>query len=271
MSGQLARTAVNQAERKSEGWQPPPFTVPATAAGRAIAIVRRLFDLQAASIWRDLAAELPAAQGSVLDVGCGAQPYRCLLGPGVKYVAIDTADAEAHFGYSMPDTIYYRGDEWPVAPESADVVLCTETLEHVLQPHEMLMQAFRALRPGGTLLLTVPFSARWHYVPYDYWRFTPSGLKHLLEGAGFGEVFIRARGNRLTVACAKNMALLLPWLLPGPEASAGARALQAFSLLGLPWMAAFALAGNLSLRAEGGEDCLGYTALARKPASGKGG
>ena len=67
-----------------------------------------------------------------------------------------------------------------------NVVLCTETLEHVLETRRFLAEAARCLTPGGTLLLTIPFAARWHFIPYDYWRFTPSSLNH------------RADGNRLS-------------------------------------------------------------------------
>ncbi len=85
----------------------------------------------------------------------------------------------------------------------ADTVLCTETLEHVLDPPGFLAEAKRSLRPGGRLILTVPFAARWHYVPFDYWRFTPSGIKHLLSESGFTEIKVYRRGNALTVACYK--------------------------------------------------------------------
>ena len=37
------------------------------------------------------------------------------------------------------------------------------------------------------ILLTVPFAARWHFVPYDYWRFTPSSFRYLLETTGFSD------------------------------------------------------------------------------------
>ena len=48
--------------------------------------------------------------------------------------AIDSASAEADFGYAMPETEYFHGDRWPVADGSVDLVLSTETLEHVAQP-----------------------------------------------------------------------------------------------------------------------------------------
>src|SRR5262249_10506703 len=148
---------------------------------------------------------------------------------------------------------------WPVADASVDVVLCTETLEHVREPRIFLDEGFRCLKPGGHIIMTVPFSARWHYIPHDYWRFTPSGLEHLLSASGFGGIAVLARGNALTVACYKVMALILPLLMP-QERWAGTRLmLRAAGLLLLPCLVVLALIGNLSLLARGGDDCLGYT------------
>ena len=62
-------------------------------------------------------------------------------------------------------------------------------------------------RPAGCSILTVPFAARWHFVPQDFWRFTPSGLEHLLTGAGFRDVRVYARGGALAVAGYKVLGL----------------------------------------------------------------
>ena len=136
------------AGRQSEAWRPLTFEPVTTRKGRFIAAARRFFDLQAASIWNDLDELLPQSQGVVLDVGCGAQPYRYLLSPEVTYRAIDYSDADRYFGCSMPDTIYYQGDVWPVADASVDVILCTETLEHVPEPAVLLAEASRCLKAG---------------------------------------------------------------------------------------------------------------------------
>jgi SAM-dependent methyltransferase len=249
----------NFALRTSERWQPPAFRAPRTPLDRALAAGRRLLDLQAASAWRDLKPLLGAAHGDVLDVGAGAQPYRPLLPKDARYRAIDVKLAGEAFGYEMPDTEYYEGDRWPVEDASVDVVLATETLEHVPEPPLFLAEARRVLRPGGRIVLTVPFAARWHYIPHDYWRFTPSSLRNLLEAAGFGAVVVHARGNELTVACYKAMALILPALFP-PQGGFGTRRLAA--LLALPLLAALALVAQVSLREDGGADCLGWTASA---------
>jgi SAM-dependent methyltransferase len=221
--------------------------------------------VQAGSVWNDLRPELEEARGVVLDVGCGAQPLRPLLPDGVTYIGIDIAESEQRFGYRTSDTRYFEGNVWPVEDASVDVAFATETLEHVDDPPQFLSEAFRVLRPGGRLMLTVPFSARWHFVPYDYWRFTPTSLDMLLRGAGLSDVRVYARGNALTVACYKDMALILPLLLPQSRGAPERMARRLAGIAASPMLLALAAVANLSLRRAGGDDCLGYTAFAVRP------
>ena len=250
---QIARERFES--RTSERWRPPAFRPLRTRRARWLAGIRRMLDLQAASIWSDMRLELADTHGDVLDVGAGAQPYRRLLPNSVRYRAIDIAAAGSAFGYDLPDTEYYEGDQWPVGDASIDMVLATETLEHVLEPLQFLSEARRVLREDGQLILTVPFSARWHYIPYDYWRFTPSSLQCLLEATGFFSVAVYARGNELTVACYKTLALILMPL-------AGPPALRPLAALMLPFAAMLAIVGQISLHQRGGADCLGWTVIA---------
>lgn len=253
------RGGENLVFRTSEPWQPPSFRAGSGPLARIAAVARRRLDLQACSIWADLKAELAGARGVVLDVGAGAQPYRPLVPAAATYRAIDSVLAREAFGYDVPDTEYFEGERWPVEDASVDLVLATETLEHIPDPAVFLAEARRVLRPGGELLLTVPFAARWHYVPHDYWRFTPSSLRDLLGAAGFRDPVVTARGNEVTVAAYKAMALLLPPLLP-PEGGVSPRRVAALALA--PLVLLLALVGGLSLRREGSVDCLGWTASA---------
>jgi SAM-dependent methyltransferase len=180
------------------------------------------------------------------------------LPPGTEYVGLDTERAYADFGYAVPDVRLIGEDgRWPLDDDEADVVLATETLEHVVDPAAFLAEAHRCLRPGGRIVLTVPFAARWHYIPNDYWRFTPSGLRIVLERAGFSEVVVHARGNERTVACYKLLALLLAAALP--QEKAGSVRLTPRALLAAPLAVALAAIANSSLRGAPGDDCLGYT------------
>ncbi len=250
-------------ERSGESWRPQSHAFSNTAFGALAGSVRKFLDLQSGSIWRDVSAEVPAVRGTVLDVGCGAQPFRRLFHPSVRYTGIDTMDAKQHFDYEVPDTIYYEGRDWPVDDGSVDFILCTETLEHVYDTSHFLAEARRCLAPGGRALFTVPFAARSHYIPYDYWRFTPSSLKMLMEAAGFARVEVYARGNEVTVACYKAMALILPLLFPQGEGRVKAIALRLVGILFVPLFLLLAACGNLSLRCSGGDDCIGYTVAAQ--------
>jgi ubiquinone/menaquinone biosynthesis C-methylase UbiE len=256
-------------ERAGERWRPPLFSPPTTALARLSASVRRFLDLQAGSIWRDLKAELARPHGSVLDVGCGAQPYRRLVNPADRYIGIDIAAAKDYFGYEVPDTLYYSGDTWPVDDASTDLVLCTETLEHVREPGAFLDEAARVAKPGGSILITVPFAARWHFIPHDYWRYTPSSLRDLLEKHGFGDVAVFARGNHVTVACYKWMALILPLLMPSGVNPVTGMVMRLIGLVCSPLLLLLGGIANLSLLGRGGDDCLGYTAVATRTAADK--
>jgi len=254
---------TNMVDRDAESWRPISFQSGKSGIQSLVFLARRIFDLQTSSIWADVSVELPDVRGTVVDAGCGAQPFRSLVPPDVRYIGIDTSAAEKNFGYAIPDTIYYEGMIWPLGNRSADFILCTETLEHVLDTRGFLAEAARCLAPGGRILLTVPFSARWHYIPFDYWRFTPTSLAHLLAEAGFQNVHVYARGNEVTVACYKLMALILPLLAPQGRNALLGIVLRLFGVLLLPAFAILAVVGNVSLHGRGGDDCLGYTVKAQ--------
>jgi SAM-dependent methyltransferase len=252
----------NLALREGERWRPPIFEPLVGVRARVTVKLRRFLDLQAASLWRDLAPGLREASGTVVDVGCGAQPYRGLLSGSVHYVGLDTESAEEDFGYAVPDVLPISAEgKWPLQDGSADLVFATETLEHVPDPDAFLTEARRVLKPGGSIVITVPFAARWHYIPHDYWRFTPSSLRMLLERGGFEDVVVNGRGNEKTVACYKVQALLLPYVLPQGETGIGTRLA---GLLLLPLFAVVSVLGNASLSAPAGDDCLGFTTYATR-------
>ena len=254
----------NLIHRTAENFRPPVFKPNTTARNTLENRLRRFLDLQSGSGWRDMRTELAGLEGRLVDIGCGAQVYRALVPAGVSYLGIDTVDAKERFGYAIPNTHYFEGEEWGVPDGAFDAALCTEVLEHIPDPAVFLARVHRCLRPGGRLVMTVPFAARWHFVPHDYWRFTPSSLRMLLEGAGFDEVRVTARGNPLTVACYKAMALPL-MLLFGSDSNRPSAAIQLGGVLLLPFVGALACLANATMGGDWGDDCLGYTVTARRP------
>ena len=67
----------------------------------------------------------------------------------------------------------------------ADLVLCTQVLEHSLDPERGLRDIHRILRPGGHLIVTAPHIWFYHPHPTDNWRFTQEGLIRLALRTGF--------------------------------------------------------------------------------------
>lgn len=121
------------------------------------------------------------AKGDLLDAGCGTQPFRAMLEEQVdRYVALDIE--------ARSEDVDHIGDveDMAVVPTaSVDTVLCSEVLEHVPHPAKAAGELARVLKPGGTLIVTVPFMARLHEEPHDYFRYTRHGLRRLLVEAGF--------------------------------------------------------------------------------------
>lgn len=255
----------NMVQHTTENYKPPLIFVNNNLRGKLINVIRRFLDLQFGSVWSDLALVLPHVTGTVLDVGCGSQPFKILFQPQVKYIGVDTIDLLSNFGYQNPETLYYSGDQLPIQNHAADFVLCTETLEHVLDPALLLSEIIRCLKPHGKMLLTVPFSARWHFIPFDYWRFTPSSLFHLLEKSGFINIKIYARGNSVSVAGYKLMSILLPFLFSNTKNKLKKIGQRALGFCFLPTIFLLALLANIAtLYTKKAEDCLGYTVMAEK-------
>lgn len=91
-----------------------------------------------------------------------------------------------------------------------DVVFCEQVLEHVPDPVRAVKNLYALLRPGGLLVVSVPFMVRIHNEPGDYWRFSPQGLRELLSRQGFVVERCDGWGSRLSVIA--NLWVWMPYL-----------------------------------------------------------
>ena len=134
------------------------------------------------------------ARGVVVDVGCGRQRIRPFLDPSCRYVGTDFYATARNLYQSRPE-LYADARALPLADASADTVLLVEVLEHVAQPERALSEALRVLRPGGTLVVSVPFLYPVHDAPFDFQRWTPAGIREVLGRTGFQLVEYRSVGS----------------------------------------------------------------------------
>jgi len=191
-----------------------PIAIRPPSDNKLFFFLRCVLDLQAFTVFRFLKKTLTICSGCVLDVGAGQSPWKELIPSGVKYVGIDTYSANKFGMKQRPDITYYDSGHIPYEDGYFDYVLCTEVLEHVADPLSFLFELRRVLRKDGTLILTVPWSARLHHLPYDYGRFTSFGLVYLLKKAGFNVIVNEERGNDLAVIANKLLVVLIRLLRP---------------------------------------------------------
>ncbi len=122
----------------------------------------------------------PEINGAVLSVGSGADSdhqggrYREYFSSAKSYV---TSDVTTERGAELElDLRNMHG----VATATYDCVFCISVLEHVDDVQSALNEIHRILKPGGILLLGLPFRQAIHDAPQDFWRFTVYGVRHLL-------------------------------------------------------------------------------------------
>jgi SAM-dependent methyltransferase len=88
-------------------------------------------------------------------------------------------------------------------PRRFDVVMCEQVLEHVVDPWAAAANLRELSAEGGHVIVSTPFMIKVHELPafamHDYWRFTPRGLRLLLEQVGLEVDTIGAWGNRRCV------------------------------------------------------------------------
>jgi len=131
-------------------------------------------------------------KGTIYDLGCGEQPYKeYLLQLAKQYIGVDWSDTLHDLS---ADIIADLNKVLPIESNVADTVISLSVMEHLCEPQSMLNEAYRILKEGGYIVLQVPFQWMVHEAPYDYFRFTPYGLKYLFEKAGFQEIQVEA-GN----------------------------------------------------------------------------
>jgi 2-polyprenyl-3-methyl-5-hydroxy-6-metoxy-1,4-benzoquinol methylase len=96
----------------------------------------------------------------VIDVGCGVGflllaikekfHTRSLTGSDFSQNAIDFSKKK------FPGINFFRQDLNDPIPGNYDIILCTEVLEHLEKPYLAIKNMLNALRPGGTMIITVP-------------------------------------------------------------------------------------------------------------------
>lgn len=135
--------------------------------------------------------------GNFLDIGCGQMPYK-------EWILHETRVTN-YTGLDIDNPIYnnenFRPDiEWdavtmPIENAQYDAAMILEVLEHCEHPEIVLKEAYRILKPGGTLMFSVPFVWYYHDTPHDFSRYTYFKLQGMFLSCGFEVEKIEGYGN----------------------------------------------------------------------------
>jgi len=139
---------------------------------------------------RAVEPRLEGVTGDVLVIGAGKEPYRRMV---PHAVSLFCTDIEAGEGIDLVADAHGL----PFPATSFDFLIAIEVFEHLHSPSRASAEILRVLRDGGEALVTVPFMFHVHGDPFDYNRFTGSGLEELFKN--FSSVKVQPFGNRLQV------------------------------------------------------------------------
>jgi SAM-dependent methyltransferase len=112
-------------------------------------------------VWELVSAHLPC--DAFLDAGCGDGRHlaalarsgdwpRRVIGTDISARILETARVAVH--PLEPELVQANIEALPFEDGAFDLVLCTQVIEHLLDPAAGVRELARVLRPGGTLVLT---------------------------------------------------------------------------------------------------------------------
>lgn len=139
------------------------------------------------ALWKTIAEFAPRISGEVLDFGCGSKPYERLFTNAQRYTGVDV-EVSGHQHADSKIDVYYDGNTLPFSDSTFDAVVAFEVLEHIFNIDRIVAEIARVMKPGGRLLISVPFAWEEHEAPYDFARYTTFGMAHLLARHGFAVV-----------------------------------------------------------------------------------
>jgi len=146
-------------------------------------------------------------ESKILDLGCGRGSILIpLWKKGFYAVGVDINTAylnEILNSPNLPDEkliIHSPGENLPFEPNTFDIIICREVLEHVSNPELILKEIYRVLKPNSYLCLTIPYykterllnslNPNWLSISGHKNVFSIRTLRDLLQEAGFSIVCI---------------------------------------------------------------------------------
>lgn len=137
-------------------------------------------------------------QGKLIDLGCGEVPFYHFYENLVSEITtIDWGNSDARVNF-----VDYEMDlnkSLDLASNSYDTILLADVLEHIRHPEVLIQEMSRILKPGGHVVINLPFMYCIHDAPYDYFRYTNYSLKSMFEDHDFEVKEMHATGGSMDI------------------------------------------------------------------------
>ena len=119
---------------------------------------------------------------SVVDIGCGDKFLESAFKKeGLNYHGYDIDDLDIEF------------DNLPHDKDSIDLIISYAVIEHLSDPQNMLDEALRCLKPGGSIVIR---TQNWQYSYKDFFNdythvkpYSPIALRSLLSNNGYEKIY----------------------------------------------------------------------------------
>ena len=127
-----------------------------------------------------------------LDVGGNSgKPFEMRIRRRLNYTSLDfvaAAPARDNRSLARPRARSLVGNVQAcnrhIPAASYDLVMASNVFEHLLMPWRAASEMVRLARPGGYIVMTAPFSSRYHAYPIDTLRLTHTMARFLFERTG---------------------------------------------------------------------------------------
>ncbi len=180
-----------------------------------LALVVNPFYILRRGLFKAISKIAPRITGDVLDFGCGSKPYETLFAYATSYTGMDIeVSGHNHEAQKSKVDVYYDGKKIPFPDNHFDAVVTFETLEHVFNLEQILVEIRRVVKPNGLFLVSIPFAWDEHEVPYDFARYTSYGTNHLLKKSGFEAIEINKTTTYVQAIFQIFIAYLFQHVLP---------------------------------------------------------
>lgn len=167
------------------------------------------------------------AKGKLLDLGCGKVPLYAAYKDFIdENICLDWAGT--FHKNTFLDIEHDLNELLPLNDSEFDTIILSDVLEHIKNPDQLWREMKRVLKPGGILILNVPFYYWLHETPHDYFRYTEFALRKYADENNFEIIELHSTGGIIEVLTDLNAKIFMRIPILGRRLSVMIQAFSSF-------------------------------------------